>query len=504
MSNEPGLIAFFNPQGNFDPDDSYWTEHPDFGGQLVYVKEVALALAEELEVKVDIITRLIKDSEWPEFSSFQDGYDRSDLVRIIRIPFGGDEFLNKERLWPHLFEYVRGIEDFYSEENNWPDIVTTHYGDGGLAGAMFSERNDIPFTFTGHSLGAQKMDKLDVNFNNLENMLERFKFHLRLAAERVSMANSSTIFVSTNQERKTQYSHPAYREVVDPENAKKFAVVPPGVNLDIFNTELDEDDRRIKDLIAEKFERDLEEGRRDKPAVIAASRLDEKKNHIGLVRAFARNKELQKKANLVMTLRGIDNPFTGYENVDADEKKVLDDIMEVIENNNLEGKVSMFSLGSQQELASCYRVLAEKKSVFALVSFHEPFGLAPIEAMASGLPVIATENGGPEEILQEKDKQFGILVDPENPEDIAEGILQVVGDSEKWQEFHHAGRKRVKNKYTWKATAGNYYERLNNILNKPEVYQSDRKREIPEYFFTGENEEEMINLLKSVYPLQEN
>ena len=39
-------IIFLNPQGNFDPQDSYWTEHPDFGGQLVYVKETALALAE--------------------------------------------------------------------------------------------------------------------------------------------------------------------------------------------------------------------------------------------------------------------------------------------------------------------------------------------------------------------------------------------------------------------------------------------------------------------------
>jgi len=31
-------IAFFNPQGNFDRLDSYWTMHPDFGGQLVYKK----------------------------------------------------------------------------------------------------------------------------------------------------------------------------------------------------------------------------------------------------------------------------------------------------------------------------------------------------------------------------------------------------------------------------------------------------------------------------------
>ena len=39
-------ILFFNPQGNFDDVDSYLTEHPDFGGQLVYVKELAMAMVD--------------------------------------------------------------------------------------------------------------------------------------------------------------------------------------------------------------------------------------------------------------------------------------------------------------------------------------------------------------------------------------------------------------------------------------------------------------------------
>jgi len=33
-------IAFLNPQGIFEPEDSYWTEGPDFGNQLVYAKQV--------------------------------------------------------------------------------------------------------------------------------------------------------------------------------------------------------------------------------------------------------------------------------------------------------------------------------------------------------------------------------------------------------------------------------------------------------------------------------
>ena len=57
-------IVFLNPQGNFDPADSYLTEHPDFGGQLVYVKELAQAMAQQGH-KVDIVTRRIRDSSWP-------------------------------------------------------------------------------------------------------------------------------------------------------------------------------------------------------------------------------------------------------------------------------------------------------------------------------------------------------------------------------------------------------------------------------------------------------
>ena len=54
-------IVFLNPQGNFDPADSYLTEHPDFGGQLIYVKELAQAMAQQGH-KVDIVTRRIRDS----------------------------------------------------------------------------------------------------------------------------------------------------------------------------------------------------------------------------------------------------------------------------------------------------------------------------------------------------------------------------------------------------------------------------------------------------------
>ena len=78
-------IAFLNPQGNFDPNDSYLTEHPDFGGQLVYVKETALAMAEQGHT-VDIVTRRIRDDAWPEFADDQGTYPGFEgRVRILRL-----------------------------------------------------------------------------------------------------------------------------------------------------------------------------------------------------------------------------------------------------------------------------------------------------------------------------------------------------------------------------------------------------------------------------------
>ena len=77
-------IAFLNPQGNFDPQDSYWTQHPDFGGQLVYVKQVALAMG-GMGHRVDILTRQVVDAEWSEFAERFDAYPGAPNVRIVRV-----------------------------------------------------------------------------------------------------------------------------------------------------------------------------------------------------------------------------------------------------------------------------------------------------------------------------------------------------------------------------------------------------------------------------------
>jgi len=228
------FIAFFNPQGNFDPHDSYWTMHPDFGGQLVYVKEVALRLA-AMGHRVDIVTRQVLDPSWPEFAAPFDVYPGHDGVRIVRLPCGGDRFIRKEELWPVLGpEWVPAILDFYRAEGRFPDVVTGHYADGGLAAALFQEDTGVPFTFTAHSLGAQKMDRLEANARTLEALDARYHFARRIAAERVAMNHAAAVISSSCLERDEQYGHPAYRGAIDPADGK-MVVIPPGVNLAVFD-----------------------------------------------------------------------------------------------------------------------------------------------------------------------------------------------------------------------------------------------------------------------------
>ncbi len=474
-------IAFLNPQGNFDPLDSYWTEHPDFGGQLVYVKEVALALG-RMGHHVDIVTRRILDPEWPGFEGPLDAYPSEPNVRIVRLPCGGDGFLRKEDLWPRLgTEWVPNIQAFYSSDGQQPDIVTTHYGDGGLAGALWQVAGGPPFTFTGHSLGAQKLDRLLAKpGNSLDGLDAHYFFALRISAERVAMNHAARIITSTRQERMEQYGHAAYQGAVDPDDETKFAVIPPGVNLSIFDAGVrGPDDERIAAHIERMLARDIAREQRALPAVLCSSRLDPKKNHIELVRAFAGSAELQAAANLLIVIRGAED-IHSRNGLTATERAVLDEVVAVCEAHNLWGKVSAFSLASQNELAAAYRYLSARRSAFALTALYEPFGLAPLEAMAAGLPAAVTRNGGPSESLYDEatGREFGVLVDPADPAHIAAGLLRLVGPGNEWETFHCAGRERVLARYTWDRTAEEYQAVVQSLLaSRPAQYLG-----IPAYF----------------------
>jgi sucrose-phosphate synthase len=488
-------ILFLNPQGNFDPRDRYWTEHPDFGGQLVYVKEVAAALG-RMGHQVDILTRRIRDPEWEGFEESIDRYQGIPNVRIMRLPCGGDGFLRKEDLWPHLgTEWVPNIIKYYQEQGVLPEVCTTHYADGGLCGALLQQARGISFTFTGHSLGAQKMDKLGVSRDNVEAMNNHFHFTQRILAERVSMDRANRIITSTHQERHEQYGHRAYRGAISPGDDARFSIVPPGVNLEVFSPRGTALDAEIEARIRSALGRDIHPNRQDFPLVLASSRLDEKKNQMGLVQAFVESETLRESANLAIVVRGLTDPLHNYKSLSSDERGIMDQLVSMMKSAGLEGMFTGFPLNSQLELAAAYRVLARRQSLFALTALYEPFGLAPLEAMSCGLPAVVTQNGGPSESLREAGESFGVLVDPVDPGDIARGLLELLASDEVWWAYQKAGVKRVLDRYTWDRTAEGYLEVLEQIVREAE----QRARATIPAYFTDPGETLEIDTLQRLY-----
>lgn len=480
-------LGFLNPQGNFDAKDSYWTEHPDFGGQLVYVKEVALAMAGQGH-RVDIITRQIIDDNWPEFAASLDSYPGHHNVRIVRIPCGPQRFLPKEELWPYLgTDWVSGIIRFYEAGGGVPAFFTAHYGDGGLAGAILKQKTGISFTFTGHSLGAQKMDKLQVTPGTLAEIDRRFHFTERIIAERIAMNHAARIVTSTRQEQLEQYSHRAYRGAIDPGGADhdRFAIIPPGVNRRVFSPEPAEVDALVEARLEAALARDLPPKRRHLPLALCSSRLDQKKNHLGLVQAFIQHTDLQDLANLAIVVRGLDNPLQQRDQLKGEERAILEEIARLLDEHNLWRAVTSFPLNNQAELAAAYRLAARRHSVFALTAHYEPFGLAPLEAMSCGLPAVVTRNGGPGESLYDKQTQtgYGVLVDPADPQDIARGLLETLSSEEAWQRYHRAGIERVISRYTWDRTAEGYLAVVKQALaEKPTAATRRVTLPVPTYF----------------------
>lgn len=451
-------IAFFNPQGNFDRNDSHLTEHPDFGGQLVYVKEVAKAMASK-GIQIDIITRQIIDKDWPEFAEPFDYYPDVPNVRIIRIPFGGERFLRKEDLWKHLPEYVNGIVHFYKQEGDFPDFVTTHYGDGGVSGVMFLNETGIPFSFTGHSLGAWKLEKLLKNGIDPEELEKKYRFSIRIYAENLSINYSSFVVCSTTQERYEQYSHKLYK--ADP-YSDKFKVIPPGINHRIFTTQKQAYDELIEKYIEQILSR-ASLKRQKLPFIIMSSRIDRKKNHIAVVKAFMSDERLRQSANLFIVVRGVDDVEGYVKKQHNEEAQILREILESI-NGELGNSVFFVNITDQPSLAAFYRIAAARESVFVLPAMYEPFGLAIVEAAACGLKIVATKNGGPSEILSNGE---GLLIDPEDLNDIATKLYVAL------EQFDNAKSLSLAKKYSWEKTAEAYLENIQNALNKKENLRNE-------------------------------
>lgn len=428
----------------------------DTGGQTKYVLELAKTLSEDNRIeRVELVTREIKDKNVSTDYSIPEE-KINDKFSIIRIRCGGGKYLRKETLWNYLEEFTDKSIKYIKSIGRLPDIIHSHYADAGYVCTELTKFFGIPFVHTGHSLGRDKLRKLLSDGMSEEDIEKRYKLSHRIEVEENIIYLANLIVTSTKQEIQNQYG--GYKNTSE----NKFRVIPPGVDMERFypyneRIPLDEENSELIKTISKKLLNFFVHI--DKPLILTVCRPDKRKNISGLITAYGEDKELQKKANLAI-FAGI---RTDIQTMPDNEREVLTDILLLMDKYNLYGKIAIPKRhDTQTEVPELYRIAADTKGVFINAALTEPFGLTLIEAAACGVPVVATDDGGPRDII--RNCKNGILVDVSKTRNISDAINKLIDNKNLWEQYSENGMREVKKYYTWKAHADSYLNEIEKIV----------------------------------------
>lgn len=219
--------------------------------------------------------------------------------------------------------------------------------------------------------------------------------------------------------------------------ANKIEVVYNGINLKDFEIKRNEVCQRIhKEL-------DIKE---NQPLLVSVGRLTKQKGYVYLFNAIKKVKI--KYPNLVLIILG-EGKDRGKLEREIKERKL---------------KENIFLLGNKNNVPE-YLATAD---VFVLASLWEGFGLVVAEAMASGLPVIATKVGGIPEIII--DNKNGFLVEAQNSNALTEKIDYVLSlPMDERKKIGRRARQTIEQKFSLENMVHNYeilYQRLLKSINK--------------------------------------
>ena len=206
----------------------------------------------------------------------------------------------------------------------------------------------------------------------------------------------------------------------------------------------------------------------DRPLILTLCRPDKRKNISGLITAYGEDKELQKKANLAIYAGIREDIATMEEN----EREVLTEILLLMDKYNLYGKMAIPKKHDTDfEVPELYRMAAKSGGVFVNASLSETFGLTLIEAAATGVPVVATKDGGPRDIIA--NCKNGINVDVSDSKNISEALNRILDNQKLWTKYSDNGIENVKKFYSWNAHTEKYlYEAAKILKSRPNVQNS--------------------------------
>jgi len=132
-------------------------------------------------------------------------------------------------------------------------------------------------------------------------------------------------------------------------------------------------------------------------------------------------------------------------------------LQQLIEGKDLKGIYWINKFVHDQSLIRQYLSASD---VYVLPSRMEGFPVAPIEAMACGLPVVATNVQGIPEILESEEVSGGVIVPKNDATALASAIVRLLEDEDLRQKLRHRALKRAENGFSTKAVG----KRLRNFL----------------------------------------
>lgn len=173
----------------------------------------------------------------------------------------------------------------------------------------------------------------------------------------------------------------------------------------------------------------------DKFKILCVTRITPRKGVRYLIEAFGK---LSKKNNkLSLEIIG-----------DGDEKKNLENLAKELE---IADKVDFIGLVPHEELPPYF----EKADVFVLPSLNEGMSNSMLEALASGLPLVATDTGGTRELV--KEEKNGFIIKMKDSSDLAEKIEKLIGNNDLRKKMGEESRKKAEN-MSWEKVAKEYVD----------------------------------------------
>lgn len=371
----------------------------DSGGMTIFVRALTRALAQQ-GVETDIYTR--STGSYDRITQLSEG------VRVISIDAGPRRPLAKEDLATYIEPFAAGIRVFAAREQLAYDVIHSHYWHSGLAATSLAEAWRVPLVHSNHTLGRVK--------NRFLAPGDAPEPEIRLVGERKVINGADVLVASTDEEWEQLaclYSAPHDR----------IKTIHPGVNHEMFAPG-DVDDARRK------------LGLDDRLTILYAGRIQRLKGLELAIRAVEQLVPALGRPVSFLIVGGASGPG-------GDEVVRLTGLVNEL---GLQDVVRFLGPQPHARLPHFYRAA----DALVVCSHSESFGLAALEAHASGTPVVATPVGGLSHIVA--DGESGFLVDTRDASIFAGRLKTLLSDDDLRASFRAKAVERART-FSWESTA---------------------------------------------------